>query len=206
LSELKKIYTDDPLIKYATSTIKAERSKQQIDGILAEYGTKDVLWHYDIPRSAYVYFKIEEEIDGKTMSIGVKVDCPTIWNKAKPRGHPPRPEEINWDVSMRAMYHFIYTHLNAAYAMQSGKIVAFLAYVAGTGNKQLKDYILPRLGEYAALEHKESPESETVSGDLDKQSKIVDVEYKCLEVTKKTETTTTDETPEDTNGESEFKE
>jgi hypothetical protein len=147
-----KIYTDDELIKYATTAIKADRTKQQIDGVLAEYQVKDVWWHYDIPREAWVKFKIEENIDGHLIAIGVRVNCPTIWDKAKPRGHPPRPEQINWDVSMRAMYHFIYTHLNAAYAMRSGKVVAFLGYIVGVDNRQLKDVLLPKLGEYAALE------------------------------------------------------
>jgi hypothetical protein len=149
-----RIYTDDPLIKYATTAIKAERTKQQIDGVLAEYQVKDVWWHFDIPRESWVRFAIEEEVNGHVVKVGVRVDCPTIWERAKPRGRTPesRIESINWDVSMRAMYHFIYTHLNAAYAMRSGKIVAFLGYIAGVDNKQLKDILLPKLNEYAALE------------------------------------------------------
>lgn len=172
---LKKIYTDDPLIKYATTALKAERTKQQIDGILAEYQVKDVWWHYDIPREVWVRFGIEEEINGHIVTVGVRVDCPTIWNRAKPRGRTPesRVESINWDVSMRAMYHFIYTHLNAAYAMKSGKIVAFLGYIAGVNDKQLKDLILPILNEHAALELKENtPEGEQKS----LKSKIIEGE------------------------------
>jgi hypothetical protein len=150
-----KIYTDDPLIKYTSTTVKADRSKQLIDAVLAEYQVKDVWWHYDLPREAWVRFKIEEEINGAKISVGVRVDCPTIWNRARTKRQPRTPEQINWDISMRAMYHFIYTHLNAAHAMQSGKAMAFLAYVVSGENTQVKDVILPRLEEmrkYAALE------------------------------------------------------
>lgn len=161
MSVSKKIFSDDPLIKYATTKISAERSKAEIDGILAEYQVKDVFWHYDPPRSVYVMFKIEETVNGIPINAPVRVDCPTIWNRAKPRGRPPTPEQISWQVSMRAMYHFIYTHLNNAYAMQSGKTVAFLAYIQSTQGKQLKDVILPRLSEYAALEAK-SEDKKTV--------------------------------------------
>jgi hypothetical protein len=169
LNPTKKIYTDDPLIKYSGTTLKAERTKQQIDGVLAEYQVKDVMWHYDVPRSVYVIFKIEEEINSVMVKVGVRVDCPTIWDRAKPRGHPPRSEQINWDVSMRAMYHFIYTHLNSAHAMKSGKVVAFLGYVATGEKTQLKDVILPRLREYAALEEKKAEETQTQD-----ESKIVE--------------------------------
>ncbi len=90
-------------------------------------------------------FKIEETVNDIKVQVSVKVDCPVIWDRAKPKGRPPTPETINWDVSLRAMYHFIYTHLNTAYAMQSSKAIAFLGYVQGTDGKQLKDYILPQL-------------------------------------------------------------
>lgn len=155
---MKKIYTDDPLIKYASTSIPADRTKHEIDGVLAEYEVKDIYWHYDPDHnSVYVMFKIEETINDMPMLNSARVDCPTIWDRAKPRGHPPKLEAINWDVSMRAMYHFVYTHLNAAYAMQSSKTVAFLGYIQDGNGKQLKDVILPRLKEYQALEqHVES--------------------------------------------------
>ena len=158
-----KVYTDDPLIKYTNTTVKADRTKQLIDGVLAEYQVKDVWWHYDIPREAWVRFKIEETINGVPISVGVRVDCPTIWDRARTKRRPLTPEQINWDISMRAMYHFIYTHLNAAHAMRSGKAIAFLGYIVSGSNTQVKDMILPQLEQmkkYAALESKDDVEPE----------------------------------------------
>jgi hypothetical protein len=153
---IRKIYTDDPLIKYTTTTIPPDRTKHEIDGVLAEYEVKDVYWHWDLEHNnVYVMFKIEEIVAGLPVLASARVDCPTIWDKAKPRGHPPKPEQVNWMVSLRAMHHFIYTHLNAAYAMQSSKTVAFLGYIQNVDGKQLKELIIPRLSEYRALEVKE---------------------------------------------------
>lgn len=163
----KKIYVDDPLIKFKGTTVPAVRSRQLIDMVLAEYSVKDVMWHYDPPNSIFVLFKIQELINDVMMTVSVRVDCPTIWNKAQNRRRPFKCEEINLDVSMRAMYHFIYTHLNAAYAMQSSNTVAFLGFIQT--NKEgvvLKDLILPKLNNQAALENKLSNEDE---------SKIIDV-------------------------------
>jgi len=158
---LKKIYSDDSLIKYTSTTIPAERTKHEIDGILAEYEVKDIYWHYDPEHnSVYVMFKLEEVVNQLPVMVNVRVDCPTIWDRAKPKGRPPKPEAINWSVSMRAMRHFIYTYLNAAYAMQSSKTVAFLGYIQGANGVQLKEIILPRLSEYQALEHKEDLQQE----------------------------------------------
>lgn len=164
-----KIYSGDPLVHYATTELSSERTKAQIDGILAEYQVKDVLWHYDIPREAYVIFKIEETINERPVKVGVKVVCPAIWDRERPRARPPRLEEINWKVSMRAMYWFIKTHLETAYAMQSGKAVAFLPFIQSSNpEKTLKDYILPRLSEYTALEAKIAQTE---------NNKIVDAEF-----------------------------
>lgn len=161
MSELHHIYTDDPLIKYATTTIKAERTKHEIDGVLAEYECNKILWIGIPPPKEWdntpastrisVAFEVDEILDGQHVNVGVRVDCPTIWDRPKPKGRPPRDEQINWDVSMRAMYHFIYTHLNAAYAMQSGKAVAFLGFIQNAKGQQIKDLILPELRQYKAI-------------------------------------------------------
>ena len=153
-----KIYSDDPLVKYKDTSVSPERTKAQIDGILAEYQVKDIHWHWDMEgNDIYVQFKLDEVIDGLPVSVVVKVECPIIWDRERPRGRPPTPEQINWRVSMRAMHWFIKTHLECAYAMQSSRTVAFLPYVQGRRGL-LKDLIIPRLSEYAALEQKESPE------------------------------------------------
>jgi hypothetical protein len=62
------------------------------------------------------------------------------------------------------MYHFIYTHLNAAYAMQSGKAIAFLGFIQAKDGKQLKDMILPELNQYQALT--EEPKGQIVDAEF----------------------------------------
>lgn len=158
-----KIYSDDDLLKYKDTEIHASRTKAQIDGVLAEYGIQDVYWHWNKEAveknesaEVYVMFKIEEVVNGFPVKVGVRVDCPIIWNRRKPLGRPPRPEEVNWNVSLRAMYHFIYTHLNSGYVMKSSKTLAFLGYIQSGKDKQLKDIIIPRLSEYQALENQTS--------------------------------------------------
>jgi hypothetical protein len=149
----EKIYTDDPLVHYATTDSSPERTKMQIDGILAEYGVKKVGWNWDIPREVWIIFDIVEVIEKVSINLSVKVICPTLWARERPRARPPRLEEIDWKVSLRAMYWYIKTHLETAYAMKSSKTVAFLPFIRGADpNKTLKDYILPQLNRYAALE------------------------------------------------------
>jgi hypothetical protein len=165
----KKVYADDPLIKFTTTQLSAERSKQQIDGVLAEYQVKDVYWHWNPPHDIYVMFKIEETVDDVPLMVSVRVDCPAIWNRARTRRRPFTQEEINLSVSMRAMYHFIYTHLNNAYAMQSSKVVAFLPYIqTNQEGKTLKDLLIPKLSNLPALETKIAPEN---------NEKVIDAEY-----------------------------
>jgi hypothetical protein len=155
---LIKIYVDDPLVHYALTDVPIQRTKMQIDGILAEYAVKDVFWHFDIPISAYVTFGIEEEVQGRKISLGVRVDCPTLWDREKSaRGRRPyQPEAINWKVSLRVMYHFLKTHLETAYAMQSGKAIAFLSYVRTGKDRQVKDEMLQNLNQYSALDYVQS--------------------------------------------------
>ena len=162
----KKIFSDDPLIKYKGTSISAECTKHQIDGVLSEYEVQDIYWHWNQklidsgePGEIYVMFKIEETIEGLPVKVGIRVDCPTIWDRAKPKRRPPRSEMVNWRVSLRAMHWFIYTHLNSAYAMQSSKTMAFLPYVQTGRGQQFKDMILPELKTYRALES--TPEKES---------------------------------------------
>lgn len=150
-----KIYSDDPLVHYATTELPPARTKQQIDGVLAEYGIKVVTWSFDIPREVYVIFFLEEKVEGHQVKIPVKVVCPTIWDRARPRAHTPeaRTEQINWKVSLRVMFWFIKTHLETTYAMQSGNVVGFLPFLMSSNpQKLLKDYILPQLNRFIALE------------------------------------------------------
>jgi hypothetical protein len=148
-----KIYSDDPLVHYKNSTINPERSKAEIDGLLAEWQVKDILWHWDIPHNnVYLQFKIEETINSIPTSVIVRIVCPIIWDKERPRARPPRLEQINWRISMRAMWWFIKTHLEMAYVRQSEKTRAFLSYIAVSENRTAGDIIIDRLQKFKALE------------------------------------------------------
>ena len=151
---MTKLYVDDNLIAYKSTEIKAETTKAEIDGLLAKWQVKDVYWHVDWEHNdVWVQFKLNEIIDGAPVSVPIKVVCPTIWTRKKGKA-----EAVNWNVSMRNMWWFMKTHLETAYAMQSDKTVAFLAYIATSENHTLKDLIIPRLqrlGEIAALPSRE---------------------------------------------------
>lgn len=141
---MTKIYSNDPLLRFKTTEVEPLRTKQQIDGILGEWGVKDIHWHFD-PKfedtDVYVQFKIEEVIDNIPVAVGVKVTCPIIWDQAKRN----KLEQINWAISMRVMYHYIYNALNTNYAMQSDRVMAFLPYVK-TGEKTImRDKVLESL-------------------------------------------------------------
>ena len=42
-----KIYSDDPYVHYKDSEISPERTKANIDGVLAEWQVKETFWHWD---------------------------------------------------------------------------------------------------------------------------------------------------------------
>lgn len=176
----KKIYTDDPLIKY-TSTEKTEQyTKMEIDSVLGQYQVKQVFWNTDFEgNDVWVAFKIEELIDDIPVLVSVKIRCPIIWDRAKNKRRPYTVEKINWKVSMRAMYHYIYNALNNSYAMQSAKTVAFLGFVQTNKDGQvLKDVLIPKLNQYALPEPpKDEPPSEIYSGSLNDKDKpkIIDI-------------------------------
>jgi hypothetical protein len=117
-----KIYTDDPLVKYVNTTIPAEKTKHEISSKLVEYHVADIAWHWKPDLGdVWVQFVIEEVIDEQSINVLAKVVCPVIWNKANLRSKLPanRVEHIDIDASMRAMYWYIKSHLESAYAMQS---------------------------------------------------------------------------------------
>ena len=63
-----------------------------------------------------------------------------------------KAESVNWNISMRVMYWFIKSHLEAAYLLQSSKTAAFLPYIASKdGAKVLKDILIPRMNEIQQL-------------------------------------------------------
>ena len=134
--------------------------------MFAKWGVKDVYWRWDPDRNdVFVQFKITEEIDGVPLQVSAKVEAPVIWNH-KTRS---KAEAVNWNISMRVMYWFIKSHLEAAYLLQSSKTAAFLPYIASKdGEKTLKDVIIPRINELQRLDALESRV-------LEKKRKVIDV-------------------------------
>jgi hypothetical protein len=161
-----KIYSDDPNLPYKTTKLKALYTKSEIDGLFAKWGVKDVFWHWDPEHNdVFVLFKIEEEIEGVVQQLPAKVEAPAVYDH-KTRS---KAESINWDISMRVMYWFIKSHLEAAYLSQSSKTVAFLPYIVSSdGQKTLKDLIIPRLNEVQQLAA--LPESPSARKVIDVQS------------------------------------
>jgi len=162
-----KIYSDDPNLPYKTTKLKALYTKSEIDGLFAKWGVKDVYWHWDPERNdVFVQFKIVEEIDGVSVNIAAKIEAPVVWNH-KTRS---KAESVNWDISMRVMYWFIKSHLEAAYLLQSSKTAAFLPCIASRdGEKTLKDVIIPRINELQRLDALESKV-------LEKKERVIDVD------------------------------
>jgi hypothetical protein len=138
-----KIYTDDPNLPYKTTKLNALYSRHEIDGLFAKWGIKDVYWHWEPEaNSVYAMFKIKEEIEGISINVSARVDCPAIWDK-KTRNHA---EKVNWNISIRVMYWYIKSHLEEAYLRQSSKVAAFLSDLSGKDEKQtLKDIIIPHI-------------------------------------------------------------
>jgi hypothetical protein len=87
-----KIYSDDPLVHYKDSPVNPERTKHEIDDLFTKWGIKKVAWNWD-PQSniVYVMFTIVELINGVSVRVPVRVDCPTIWDRARPRARPFLP-------------------------------------------------------------------------------------------------------------------
>lgn len=132
MSKTVKIYDDDPEVYAHTTNIKADRTKAEIDGLLARFGIKDVWWRYDIPHNdVFIRFILSEKFGDETKDLTVKLDPPRIWHKDK------HSETINWNVSMRNLYWYILTHLSQAYVNQSSKFQEFLPNILGVGDKKL---------------------------------------------------------------------
>lgn len=152
-----KIYTDDPLVSYTTTTISAERTMQEISMILRQYDVIDIHWHYKPEANdIFVQFGIEEVIDGVHVKILAKVICPMIWEKANIHKRDPdlRIEHVNFDVSMRAMYWYIKSHLENAYAMQSSRVAAFLPDMVTPNGNRYFDEMKEQLDRFKPIEDK----------------------------------------------------
>lgn len=150
-----KIYTDDPRVKYVTSTITPERTKAEIDEVLRCYGTYDIAWHWRPElNDVFVQFFVEEVINGIQRKVAVKVVMPVLWDKGNRNARTPerRLEQVNLTVSMRGMFHYIKNALQNAYTMQSSRVAAFLPDLVGASGKRFFDEMSEQLNRYQALE------------------------------------------------------
>lgn len=172
-----KIYTDDPKVHYITTTISPERTRDEISKILRAFDTADIHWHYKPDANdVYVQFIIEEVIDGIPARIGAKVVMPTIWDKAVRNSPKPerRVEQVNLKVSMRAMFWYIKTHLETAYAMQSSRVAAFLPDMVTRNGQRYFDAVKERLDQFRALEDHAEPSQREVEVILPKRRNITE--------------------------------
>jgi len=155
-----KIFTDDPKVHYITTTIAPERTRDEISEILRAFDTSDILWHWKPDgNDVFVQFIIEEIIDGIPARIGAKVIMPTIWDKAVRSSPKPerRIEQVNLKVSMRAMFWYIKSHMETAYAMQSSRVAAFLPDMVTPNGNRYFDTLKANLEKYKALEQHTGP-------------------------------------------------
>lgn len=162
-----KIYSDDPLVSYKESTIDPIRTKDQIDALLRAFKVTDIHWHWNPDfNDIYIQFMIEETIEGIPVKVAAKVVCPAIWDKAVRNSPKPerRVERVNLKVSMRALFWYIKTHLETAYAMQSSSVAGFLPNIVGVQGKTIEQTLIPRISEFAALpDHSSSQEPEVIA-------------------------------------------
>jgi hypothetical protein len=166
-----KIYTEDRLVPYKTTTIDPLSTKAEVDGLLARWGIRQVFWDWN-PEGNIVtlMFKLPETFGGVQPSV--KLEPPRIWTKGTRR----KNEEINWAVSMRVLFWFLKSFLESAYLMQFDKTTAFLPWIVSSdGMTRLKDVIIPRLGRISELEA--LPTEEQVCAEERRMAKkIVDVQ------------------------------
>jgi len=165
-----KIYSDDPLVHYKNSALTPERTRAEIDALLGYFKVSDIHWHWKPQENdVYVRFILEEQVEGVFTKLAVKVVCPTIWDKERPRARPRQPEQINWRVSMRALWWYLKSSLEMSYAMQSSRIVAFLPYLVNSREESLKDLLIPQIARSGQFEALPTPE------EMEQSKKIIEV-------------------------------
>ena len=133
-----KIYDTDPEVYARTTNIKPERSKSEIDGVLARFGVKDVAWRWDLKNNdVFLMFKLPPERFGHLpdLELSVKLEPPRIWHKTG------KGDVINWKASIRNLYWYILTHLSQAYVMQSGKATEFLPHILSRDGRKIVDLV-----------------------------------------------------------------
>ena len=151
---MKKIYTDDEKVKYVKTTVAPERTRDDISEVLRKYDTSLIAWQWKPEiNDVYVMFQNEETLDGIPVKVGAKVFMPIIWDKAVSRSPDPkrRVEQVNLNVSMRAMFWYIKANMENAYVMQSSRISAFLSDTIQPNGKRMFDNLRRRLDQFQAL-------------------------------------------------------
>ncbi|MGD6850787.1 MAG: hypothetical protein ACQCN6_01855 [Candidatus Bathyarchaeia archaeon] len=149
-----KIYTDDPRVKYVTTSISPERTREEISEVLRAYDTSDILWHWKPEfNDVFVQFGVEEVIDEVHARVIVKVVMPVLWDKAVQRSPDPkrRVEHVNLRVSMRGMYYYILNNLQNAYVMQSSRVASFLPDLVTPSGERYFERIKRQLDQFGAL-------------------------------------------------------
>jgi hypothetical protein len=138
-----KIYDKDPRVPYQHTDISALMSKAKVEGILAEYGISDHGWHWRPEEDGiFLMFQLEDTINGRKAYNTVKIEAPQIWHKG-----PQKKEVLNWNVSMRVLYWYVKSHLEAAYLMGKSRTSELLPNVV----LKLPDGSEKMLGEYLAV-------------------------------------------------------
>jgi len=136
-----KIYSDDRLLPYKTTTIKAMDSKRDIDALLAYQGLTKIFWTWD-PNS-FQKIELKFELTGAFKdqpNPWVRIKPPIIWKIPKRRGSP----EIDERLSMRLLFWYIKNALAWAYANQSKRITAFLSNIQINEKMTIQDLVLQR--------------------------------------------------------------
>jgi hypothetical protein len=157
-----RIFTDDSRVKYVTTSISPERTRDEISEVLRAYDTDDIWWRWKPEvNDVFVQFNVEEKINGVNAKVSVKVVMPVIWDKAVTRSPDPkrRVEHINLKVSMRGMYYYILNNMQNAYTMQSSRVAAFLPDTIQPNGKRFFDNLKNHIDQFAALPEpvKETP-------------------------------------------------
>lgn len=157
-----KLYVDDKGIHYHTTRVNPNKTKRDIDEVLAKYGIFDIAWKFDLNNNnVVVSFQFSEQFRGHELMPIVRLKPPTIWNK-KTRD---KPESINMQVSLRVLFWYIKTSLEMAYAMQSERILAFLPHVVVNEEETVKDVVVPRIADLETFKKLPPPQEGSPTSD-----------------------------------------
>lgn len=149
----EKILNNDSNLPLKSTMKRPMDSRRDIDGELAKWGIKRVMWNWDLDNGVCeITFELPlEKFRGVDMSPAVRLTPPIIWRK-KGRN---KPFKIDWRLSIRLLFWYIHYQLAWVYANQSSPIVAFLPHIQTGKNESVKDLIIPRLPNLKAITNKE---------------------------------------------------